>query len=117
MNTPTRICVSGLAEVAVAGGGGVGIGAETFGEGCDVNSQTPNELADEYDPTEILEHFIKQFVEDPRMRQDKGSFILVREMGDSKTNLGWLTLTCNCPLIHNKDRWWHSTPRMDHETR
>lgn len=44
MNTPTRVCMSvgGLAGVVVAGGGGAGIGAETFGEGCDVNIQTPS---------------------------------------------------------------------------
>ena len=69
----------------------------------------PDELAQGYDPTEILENLLRRFIEDPEMRHDKSCFALIREMGDVKTDIGFLELSTNCPLVYNGDKPWRST--------
>jgi hypothetical protein len=75
-----------------------------------IRIDVPDELAKGYDPTEILEHFINQFIEHPRMREDGGEFVLHRKIGAETTDLGRLILKTNCSLVHNKERWWRSPP-------
>jgi len=66
-----------------------------------------------YDPTEILKEFIRAFDSDPSMRKSGSCFILIREIGGDKFNLGFFRLTSNCPLVRNLELSCCCTPAMD----
>lgn len=61
----------------------------------------PDELAQGYDPVEILTEFIRKFSEDPRMRQNKSGFVLMCKSDGSRVHLGIIWLTTNCILVHS----------------